>query len=145
MNYLFVKNITYPIRILNMPTITLYVAILGLMLLWLTVCVIKLRWQNRVALGDGGHPALQSAIRAHGNFTEVVPFVLILMVILAMNSASIYLLHAMGLVLVIGRGIHAHSLLHQKLSLRPVGMGLGTFTPVLLGVAGCLYYALRSL
>ncbi len=123
-----------------MSIVALYAALLGLILFFLIISVIRLRLRHRVSLGDAGNAQLQTAIRAHGNFTEIVPFVLVLMVVLAQLQASIYLLHTIGTLLVVGRCIHAYSLLTQKLTLRPVGMGLGTFTPLLLGVAGCLYY-----
>lgn len=125
-----------------MPIVALYAALLGLLLFFLIVSVIRLRWRHRVSLGDAGNAHLQAAIRAHGNFIETVPFVLVLMLVLAQLHVSIYLLHTIGILLVVGRCIHAYSLLTQKLVLRLVGMGLGTFTPLLLGIIGCFYYAL---
>jgi uncharacterized membrane protein YecN with MAPEG domain len=125
-----------------MPIVALYAALLGLILFFLIISVIRLRWRHRVSLGDAGNAQLQTAIRAHGNFTEIVPFALVLMVVLAQLHGGIYLLHTIGILLVVGRCVHAYSLLNVKLVLRPVGMALGTFTPLLLGVIGCFYYAL---
>ena len=53
----------------------------------------------RVSLGDGGNPALQRAIRAHANFSEYVPFALVMLAILELSRFSIYALHALGMLL----------------------------------------------
>jgi hypothetical protein len=52
---------------------------LGIIYLVLAARVVRGRWTHRVSLGDGGNAAMQRLIRAHGNFGEYVPMLLILM------------------------------------------------------------------
>ena len=99
-----------------------YAGFLGLMLLGLVFGVIRLRQRHRVALGDGAHPDLEKAIRAHGNFVELVPFALIIMFILETNQVSPWALYAFGTVLIIARVLHAYSIYHSNLKLRFWGM-----------------------
>jgi uncharacterized protein len=123
-----------------MPIVAFYAAAAGILFIILTVLVIRQRWKNKVTLGDGGYHSLTLAIRAHGNFAEVAPMVLVLLVVLAQLNAATWLLHTIGVCLVVGRSIHAYSLLTDTLIARPVGMVFGTFAPLLLAVGGCLYY-----
>jgi uncharacterized membrane protein YecN with MAPEG domain len=41
--------------------------------------IVPIRLQDKVLLGDGGQPLLLARTRAHANFVEYAPFVLILM------------------------------------------------------------------
>ncbi len=50
----------------------------ALLIVGLGLRVSQLRLRLRVALGDGGHPALLGAIRAHGNAVEYAPIYLVL-------------------------------------------------------------------
>lgn len=88
----------------------LYAALLAFWFLVLTLRVVQERHAAGVSLGDGGHPMLQRAIRAQGNFVEYVPLALILLLILELSRFSIYALHALGIVLVIGRVLHGYAL-----------------------------------
>ena len=120
-------------------TITaLYAAGLAMMLVWLSFNVIRLRRQQRISLLDGGNVALTQAMRAHGNFTEYVPLVLILMTILELDQAPGALVHGIGLTLLAGRVSHAYGLIDGR-SLRPrvAGMML-TFASLGLAAAAVL-------
>ncbi len=120
-------------------TITaLYAAGLAMMLVWLSFNVIRLRRQQRISLLDGGNAALTQAMRAHGNFTEYVPLVLILMAILELDQAPGALVHGIGLTLLAGRVSHACGLIDGR-SLRPrvAGMML-TFASLGLAAAAVL-------
>ncbi len=119
-----------------------YIAVLGLILLALIFNVIKHRRKFHVALGDGGFEDLQRAIRAHGNFMEIVPMILIIMLVLAALQASLYLLHLLGIMLVAGRIIHARAIMRGSIPQRQLGMALGTMTPLILGIIGLFAYAL---
>jgi uncharacterized membrane protein YecN with MAPEG domain len=59
----------------------LYAGLLALLYLVLSYRIVVLR-RNKVSLGDGGNPILQRRIRAHGNFSEYVPMILIMLGIL---------------------------------------------------------------
>ena len=88
----------------------LYAGILVLWFVVLSLRVIGRRRSAKAGLGDGGDVTLQRAIRAQANFAEYVPLALILMLILEMSRFSIYLIHALGIVLVIGRLLHGYAM-----------------------------------
>ena len=73
----------------------------------LSFAVIKLRRKNKVGLGSGGHEELERAIRAQGNFSEYVPFGIILIACLELNGAPWWLVGILGIALIIGRLLHA--------------------------------------
>jgi len=71
---------------------------------------------------DGGVDDLTQAIRAHGNFVENVPFVLLAMALCELNGSSDLLLHVIGGMLIIGRILHARGLVINNFTLRRIGM-----------------------
>lgn len=86
---------------------TIIASALTIIFIRLSFAVIHLRRKNQVGLGSGGHEDLERAIRAQGNFSEYVPFGLILIACLELNGAPWWLVAAPGLSLIIGRLIHA--------------------------------------
>lgn len=62
-----------------LPATLLTAGALGLLFFVLSLRVVQRRLSGMVAFGDGGDPALLERIRAHGNFAEHVPFLLVLM------------------------------------------------------------------
>ena len=103
-----------------------YAAIFALHYIGLTIRVIALRNTKRVSLGSGGDPALERAIRIHANFIEYVPLALILLIAMEMQRRSIYVLHILCLLLLIGRICHFLALSRENTAnpLRGVGVGL---------------------
>ena len=94
-----------------MPYITaLYAGLVMLLLLVLAMPVSRLRGKLHIGLGDGGNPALARAIRTHANLAEWGVPVLLLLLVAELNRAPAVLLHAAGIVLVIGRLLHAFGL-----------------------------------
>ena len=85
----------------------IYAAILGLGFVGLSFLTLRLRRQNKIALGDGGNPQLLRAIRVHSNFAEYVPIALILIYMTESIGPPIYLIHFLGISLLIGRLSHA--------------------------------------
>lgn len=83
-----------------------YAAIFALLYIALTIRVIALRNSKRISLGDGGDPAMERAIRVHANFIEYVPLALILLTAMEMQRRSIYVLHVLCLLLLLGRICH---------------------------------------
>ena len=88
-----------------------YAGILALLYIALAVSVVRLRYRHRVALGTGDHEPLVRAIRAHANFSEYVPLALLLLYFVAELGISPLLIHALAALLLIGRILHAYSLL----------------------------------
>lgn len=116
-----------------------YAAILGLLIVWLSLRVIKLRRAHRVRLGDGGVPELQIAIRAQGNATEYVPLSLILLALLEFSEAPVTLVHVGGIAVLAGRLLHARGLLTNRLRYRILGMQFTIFTLIGLALANLSY------
>lgn len=112
---------------------SIYASLSALLLVWLALQTIKQRRASKVKLGDGGVFALQSAIRAHGNFAEYMPITIILLFLLEFNGITPWVVHAAGSVFLFGRWQHAQGLLKDDLRKRVQGMGI-TFA-VLIGLA----------
>jgi uncharacterized protein len=89
-------------------TITLITGgMLGVVYAFLAATVIRSRIKNRVSLGDGGNPELLARIRAHGNFGEYVPFILILMGLVELAGGNRTVLIWSGIALVVLRVLQA--------------------------------------
>ncbi len=84
-----------------------YAGVLALIYVALTAYVAAGRFKYRVALGNGGVEALDRRIRMHGNFAEFVPFCLLLVFMVDYAQYSGVIVHVLGLLLVIGRLLHA--------------------------------------
>jgi uncharacterized membrane protein YecN with MAPEG domain len=91
--------------------VTFYAGLNALIALVLGLNVVRLRFKTKINLGTGGNPALEQAIRAHGNCIEYVPFILLLVLLLALGGLSALWLHILGGVLTIARVLHAWGLL----------------------------------
>lgn len=71
---------------------------------------------KKINLGDGGDPTLFARIRAHGNFIENAPLLLIGLIALAQVSSAHnfaftpYVLHGFGILITLGRVLHAHGM-----------------------------------
>jgi uncharacterized membrane protein YecN with MAPEG domain len=123
----------------------MYTALLALWLLVLSMRVIQQRRAARVSLGAGGNTKLERAIRGHANFIEYVPIALLMLLVLELARFSIYLLHLLGLTLLIGRLLHGYAFAftaHSR-SGRSVGTAL-TFVVLLIEAFLCLYQAYRG-
>lgn len=93
-----------------MPILTNTLITAGMLGVWyafLAATVIRARYRHRVSLGDGGIPELQARIRAHGNFAEYVPMVLILMGLVELAGGDRRVLLGSGIALVVSRVIQA--------------------------------------
>lgn len=72
--------------------------------------MVRLRWRLRAGQGDGGDRDLAKAIRVHGNAIETMPIALLLMFGYELGGGSATLLHACGVLLIVGRLAHAQGL-----------------------------------
>ncbi|HZH45981.1 MAG TPA: MAPEG family protein [Roseococcus sp.] len=113
------------------PVTALYAALLALLFLALSVLVIRQRLEAKVALGLGKAEGLLRASRAHGNFAEYVPILLVLLLLLELGGSRPWLLHALGAAILLGRVLHASGISRspERLVLRQAGMLL-TFVPL---------------
>jgi uncharacterized protein len=103
--------------LMAVPVTALYGAISALLTLALGLNVSRVRGKYNVfPSGDGGHAELARAIRAHGNNTEHVPLLLIMLLAAELCGGSSTMLHIFGGALVVSRILHA------------VGLSLGKAT-----------------
>ncbi|GAC1373877.1 MAG: MAPEG family protein [Aquirhabdus sp.] len=122
----------------------LYTGLLSLLYLILSYRIIVLRGQG-VSFGDGGNPVLLRRIRAHGNFAEYVPLILIMIGILELSHLPTVLLHVLGITLVIARVLHAYALSFRE-SFKFGRFWGTTLTFLLLLVCGllCIYQSFSA-
>jgi uncharacterized protein len=129
------------------PEITpFYAGMLGLMYAGLSLRIPRLRMRHGVGLGDGGVPELARAVRVHANFAEYVPFALFLLLLTEWQGYSPWFVHLLGLLLVVGRALHAYGLSQSSGPSRGRFLGtLLTLTVLILGSSLCLLAALLPL
>lgn len=96
----------------NLPYVTaLYAAIIGLLAAYLTVNVIRNRVSRNIDDGDGGDAAMAMIIRAHSNIAQHAPLALLLILFAEASGSAKYMIHTMGVVLVVARLLSAWGLL----------------------------------
>ena len=88
----------------------LYAGLAGLLYLFLSLHVIKQRFNTKQSLGDGGDETLNRRIRAHGNFNEYAPITLILIAALESQGAAALPVHLAGVALLVSRALHAYGM-----------------------------------
>jgi uncharacterized membrane protein YecN with MAPEG domain len=101
--------------------------------------VIKVRRKYKISVGDGGNTELEVAMSAHSNAIESIPIALILLFALEFNSASILLVHFMGIIFMLGRIIHARNLLADNLNGRVLGMKITIYSILVLAVLNIFF------
>lgn len=123
-------------RIFDSP---LYIALAGLILVALSLYVATIRGRYKLPVGDGGHADLIGAIRAHGNFIEQAPIALLVILAVDLQGHEKAWVHALGIVLLVGRLIHAHALITrpQPSVGRAIGMVL-TAGVIVVGAVLCV-------
>lgn len=111
-----------------------YAALLTLLFVVLSRNVIVYRRRRRIAIGAEGDPELLRRVRAQGNFAEYVPLAVVLVAFVEIQGLMPLLIHALGLVLLTGRLVHAVGLTRtpEDFRFRTTGMAL---TFVVLSVA----------
>jgi len=117
----------------------LYAALGALLVVVLALRVMSLRHTHKVGLGSGGEESLARAIRAHANAIEYLPIALLLLLIVELNETRAWLLHVFGIVLIVGRVLHALGLSARS------GYSFGRFAGTLLTVLVILAMALLLL
>jgi hypothetical protein len=122
----------------------LYAGLNLLILLGLSILVVRQRIKGQVNFGDGDNPALQRAIRAHGNAVENIPAAIAALVAAALAGAPIWAIHAGGALLTVSRILHGQGLstFEGRSFGRAVGM-LGTWIALIL-IAGAAMAAALS-
>lgn len=89
------------------PTITaLYSGLLAFVFAALSFNVVRLRRTYKLGFGDGDHPSLRSAIRAHANFAEYMPIIILLAASLEILGEKPAIVHAILVALIVARVLH---------------------------------------
>ena len=74
--------------------------------IWLMIRVGQVRTSEEVSVGDGGNDKVVRRMRAHANFGESTPLVLVLMAFVEMATGSAVWLWVVGGLFVLGRVAH---------------------------------------
>ncbi len=122
-----------------------YAAILALLFVLLSFRTIRYRRRFSVAIGSGDQVLLARASRAHANFAEYVPLGLLLIWFIETGAAMPLLVHALCLLLLAGRVIHAYGISQERenLRFRITGMVMTFATIVIAAVALLVITVLR--
>jgi len=129
--------------IANIAIVTFYAAVNGLLILALSYNVGQHRARtDSLEPGATGDKILTRAIRAHANATEYIPTALILLLLLALLSVPVALLHGLGAGFTVGRLAQAYGMTREKHpnAIRFTG-NLLTGLVYLIGAIACLYFA----
>lgn len=97
-----------------LPITALSAAMMGLLLIALSVDAINRRKALGIPFGDGGDPALMAAIRAHSNLIEYMPIGLTQMGLLEGGGAQRTALAVVAALFVASRAAHAYGLHEAK-------------------------------
>ena len=82
--------------------------------LWLAIRISSVRIRKNVLVGDGGDAGMEARTRAHANFVEYAPFVLILVAGIELAGGSPTWLWIAGAVFIVGRIAHGIGMLILK-------------------------------
>lgn len=103
---------------------------------WLAVRVGRMRISEKVSLGDGGNESLLRRTRAHANFSEFAPIVLILIALIEFATGTSTWLWAVAVVFLAGRILHG-----LGMDGLPRGRTIGAVTTMLITIGLGLYAA----
>lgn len=107
-------------------TTLLYAGLLGLVMAALSIRVPARRAKLNAPWGDAEDLALSTRIRVFGNFTEYVPYLLLLMAVIEVSGGNTSFLHLAGVTLLLCRVTHAISLKRGDDGMvRKIGRGIG--------------------
>jgi hypothetical protein len=123
----------------SLSAIAIYGGLLGLLVLALSINVTRLRAKYKTLFGDADHDDLRRAVRTQANALEYVPICLLMLLIMASTGYAAWLVHVLGIVLLVGRLLHVYGMLVQTDSDQPMGRAIGALlTWVVLGVTSFL-------
>ena len=115
-----------------MHILPMYAALLGFLFFYLSVRTIGLRRRFQIGIGSKENDEMLRGMRVHSNFAEYVPITLILIYFVEIQGGHQLLIHALGVLLLAGRSVHAYgvSQMNEKFVFRVSGMAM-TFTALL--------------
>lgn len=121
----------------------IYTALLTFVYLALSYRVVRYRFAQHITIGDNSDKIMQKRIRVHSNFMEYAPLGIILLLLCEVVGTPLWVVHALGLSLLLGRVCHAigFGATPQIIPLRQAGMVL-TFLMLAVSALGLLGHAL---
>lgn len=126
----------------NLPITLVTACVAGLMLIWLSVRVISVRFKGEVVIGDGDSEDLLFKIRTHANFSEYVPLFLIILGLVEGAGGGSTLLMILAGVFIVARVCHVLGMGSEaNLTFRQLGI-VGTFLCIACTSLYGLYMAL---
>jgi uncharacterized membrane protein YecN with MAPEG domain len=116
-----------------------YAVLFAILIIWLSLNVIKLRHSKQISIGDAGDIDLKTAVAAQSNSLEYIPIALLLMYPLEYNGASLVIIHFAGILMLVGRLIHARAMLSNNIKFRILGMQITIWVIIGLATANLLF------
>jgi hypothetical protein len=116
-----------------LPTTLTTGGALALINFWLAMRIGRLRYGAKVDIGHGGHDPLERRMRAHANFVEYAPLMLILIAVIELAVGESAWLGLAAGALVIGRVLHPFGMDGWRPG-RIAGFGLTALAMVTLAV-----------
>ncbi len=128
---------------LTLPVSLTIAAGAALVNIWLMIRCGQARTKGGVSIGDGGNDFLIRRMRAHANFVESAPFVLILLAALEATGGTNNWLWGIGIIYIFGRLAHGLGMDGGSLG---KGRMIGTLISMvtLLGLAGWALWTVYS-
>jgi uncharacterized protein len=122
-----------------LPTTLCLAAAAALINIWISMRVGRMRHAAKISVGDGGNEMLIRRMRAHANFVENTPLVLILLAAIELSNKGGTWLAVVGAVYMLGRVCHALGMDGGSLGwARGVGTAVTMLTQLGLAVAAVL-------
>lgn len=122
-----------------LPTTLSLAAAAAIINIWITMRVGQLRVSGKIMYGDGGNETLMRRIRAHANFIENTPLVLILIGVIELAGKGGQWLAIVGAIYMLSRVGHAIGMDGGKVwRLRTVGALITMLTQLGLAVMAVL-------
>jgi uncharacterized protein len=126
-----------------LPISLTFAGAFALLNLWLAYRCVQIRVDGPGGVGDLGIPALRARMRAHANFVEYTPFVLILMALLEYAGASVKALGGTGIAYFLARILHAVGIERPRFTMQLIG-AVGTWTVLLALAIWAIWAALQE-
>ena len=122
-----------------LPTTLCLAAAAAILNLWISIRVGQMRHAIKVSVGDGGDERLLRRMRAHANFIENTPLVLILIAAVELSGKGGAWLAVVGGLYILGRVCHALGMDGGAIEkLRGVGTLVTMLTQLGLAIAAVL-------
>ena len=126
-------------------TTALYAAVLAIIYAGLSSWVVAGRVSKDTLHGDGDDDPLLKRIRSHGNFSEYVPFTLLLVALYEAGGGRQGFVEALLIVLVIARLLHPVGMLAPKNSVQQFACrGGGILATLLVMLAAAMLLLVRA-